>query len=135
MDEPSKTDQTRTHSRRGPIVLIVIVSAWLGLMMLTSPPREPAVVCDSDRVVDNDTLVMLSASWCGYCRRARNYFHAENIRYCEYDVETNAEGRRQYSALSVKLVPVLKIRGDTLFGFNRDEVQQTLMAHGLVEFD
>ena len=97
--------------------------------------RGPApLACGEDVAPDADTVIMLSASWCGYCRAARRWLQAEGIAHCEYDVETTREGQRRFAALPHRVVPVFEIRSDTLFGFNRTEIEQTLIAHGLAEF-
>ncbi len=76
---------------------------------------------------------MLSASWCRYCRSARAYLQDEGIVHCEYDVETTPEGRRQFAEMTVKMLPVLKIGEDILVGFSRAELEQALVANGLVD--
>ncbi len=116
-------------------MLAAIAVSWLGLVIWQGPETRSALVCGRDVTPGADTVVMLSASWCGYCRRARAYLHGAGIEHCEYDVETNAEGRRQFDALTVKVVPVIRIRDDVLFGFNRTEIEQSMMAHGLLPFE
>ena len=32
-------------------------------------------------------VVMYSTSWCGYCKKAKNYFEANKIAYIEKDIE------------------------------------------------
>lgn len=122
--------------RRAPwpwLVALALLAAlaarpWLG-------SRGPApLACGEDVAPDADTVIMLSASWCGYCRAARRWLQAEGIAHCEYDVETTREGQRRFAALPHRVVPVFEIRSDTLFGFNRTEIEQTLIAHGLAEF-
>ncbi|MGE0485128.1 MAG: glutaredoxin family protein [Gammaproteobacteria bacterium] len=97
--------------------------------------RGPApLACGKDVTPDADTVIVLTASWCGYCRAARRWLQAEGIAHCEYDIETTTEGRQGFAALPHRVVPVFLIRSDTLYGFNRTEVEQTLIAHGLAEF-
>lgn len=119
--------------RRWPWLLLVAVAGAFALRPLLQPATPAPLTCGRDVAPDDDTLVMLSASWCGYCRAARRWLQAEEIRYCEYDVETSQEGWRRYDALPVKVVPVFQLRSETLVGFNRDEIRQTLAAHGLAE--
>lgn len=126
------TEPTQTTGRRLPLLaLAVIVAAFIALNVVTSPEARVPVVCDRDLVPDGDTVVMLSASWCGYCRRARVFMQDEGIRHCEYDVETSAEGRRQFADMSLKVIPVIRVRDDTLVGFSKTELMQTLVAHDL----
>jgi mycoredoxin len=121
--------------RLGPGYIVgAAIFGWVAIVLLNSSAAREPVRCDSDLTPDRDTVVMLSASWCGYCRRARDYLHEQAIAHCEYDVETTAEGRRRFAAMPVKVIPVISIRGDTLIGFNRSEISQALIAHGLAGF-
>lgn len=112
-----------------------VLVAWLVVQRVLHAPAPAPVVCERDLEPTPNTVVMLSASWCGYCRRARAWLTEAAIEYCEYDVETNPVGRAQFAALRHKVVPVLKIRGDTLVGFNPTEISQALAAHGITAFD
>jgi glutaredoxin len=122
--------------KRGPLIgLGVILAAWIALNLSMSPSARPPVVCGSDVIPDAGTVVMLSASWCRYCRRARAYMQDEGIVHCEYDVETTPEGRRQFAEMTVKMIPVLKIGEDTLVGFSPDELEHALVANRLADLD
>jgi glutaredoxin len=119
--------------RRGQVptyVLVLVLGAWAMSMMLTN--RTPAPVrCERPLQPDADTVVMLSASWCSYCRAARRFLHAEQIKHCEYDIETDAEGQRRYAALPFKAIPVLSLGKETFVGFERARLEQALVAKGL----
>ena len=52
----------------------------------------------------------------------------------ESEPKTTDEGRRRFQEMTVRVVPVIRIGGDTLVGFNRTEIEQTLIAHGLRDF-
>ena len=111
-------------------VLVLVLGAWAMTMMLTQ--RTPAPVrCDRPLQPDANTVVMLSASWCGYCGAARRFLHKEQIKHCEYDIETDAEGRRRYAALPLKVVPILSLGKETFIGFEREQLEQALVAKGL----
>ena len=123
----------RADGARGRFAIALVV--LIAVVGLTWPrPAPQALRCGIDVEPNDDTIVMLSASWCGYCRRARAYLQARDIAHCEYDVEQTAEGRRRFAELPQRVVPVFEIRGERLFGFNRTEIEQTLIAHGLAEF-
>lgn len=128
-DKPAKTRP------KAAWMIVLVVVAVFAIRSLSRAPAGDPVVCDTELVPDTNTVVMLSASWCGYCRQARAYLQSNDINHCEYDVETTAKGRQKYAALPVQLVPVIRIKDEVLYGFSRDEVEQTLMAAGLLPFD
>ncbi|MEM7540390.1 MAG: glutaredoxin domain-containing protein [Pseudomonadota bacterium] len=107
-----------------PVALIV--GAWLLITQLGGSADLEPKVCEKDVMLDADTVVMLSASWCRYCRQARSYLHEENIRHCEYDVEKNAEGQRRYAALPQKMIPVIEVYGRRIYGFNETSLREAL---------
>jgi glutaredoxin len=126
-DDPRAGGRRRTASW----VLAAMAIAWLGLLQLTADDGRAPIACGADLAPDRDTLVMLSASWCGYCRRARDFLQESGIRHCEYDIETTAEGRRRFAALPLKIIPVLSVRDATVVGYDRDGILAMLAAHGL----
>ena len=63
-------------------------------------------------------VVMYSTSWCGYCRKARDYFAANDIAYKEHDIEASAAARRAYDKLGGKGVPVILVGNKRMNGFS-----------------
>ena len=62
-------------------------------------------------------VVLYSASWCGFCRRAKAYLAASGISYQEFDIDTE-DGRAAFAqAGGGKGVPVLIADGQRLQGF------------------
>jgi mycoredoxin len=110
--------------------LVLVMGAW-ALAMTLGHRSPPAVACDATQRPAADTVVMLSASWCGYCRAARRFLQDENIKHCEYDIESDAEGRRRFAAQSVKVIPILTLGEETFVGFEREQLVQALVAKGL----
>ncbi len=64
------------------------------------------------------SVVLYSAEWCGHCKRARAYFKERGIAFKEYDVETNARGRRDYKRMQANGVPVILVGRQRLNGFS-----------------
>ena len=114
--------------RLAPLLVIAVALYWT---VFRTEPSVDAVRCDVHTQADDVDVLMLSANWCPYCRRARRLFVEQSINYCEYDIESSAEGRRRYAKSGLGVIPIIHIDDETLVGFNRDEVLQTLAAHDL----
>jgi glutaredoxin len=68
-------------------------------------------------------VVMYSTAWCGYCRKARQYFRAKDILFTEYDVETTRKGRRDYAKLKGTGVPIIFVGNQRMQGFRAKRFQ------------
>jgi mycoredoxin len=117
--------------RRAGWLLLLVVVGFAAVTKLNGGGRVKPVFCDTERQPTSNTVVMLSASWCGYCAQARKLFVTRHIDYCEYDIETSPTGAARHQALGVRGVPVILIKNDTLLGFERDTVLRSIAAHGL----
>lgn len=71
------------------------------------------------------TVIMLSASWCGYCRQARTFFNAHDIAFTEIDVERtdHADIKRLYRQNGV---PVIFIGNEQVSGFDETRLRDLL---------
>jgi glutaredoxin len=70
---------------------------------------------------------MYSTSWCGYCRKAREYFRVRGIPLIEYDIEadpTAAERKRQID--THPSVPLVVINGQLIHGYAPAMYEQAL---------
>jgi glutaredoxin len=90
-----------------------------------SPSIEPL----SEAMASPGRVVMYSTSWCGHCKRARRYFQANGIGFDEYDVETSAKGKRDYSRLGAGGVPVILVGDQRLNGFSPAAFERVYGAH------
>ena len=86
--------------------------------------RPNNISSDSNSEADSKHVIMYATSWCGYCRKARNYFRANNIAFTEYDIEKNLRAKKQFDAFGKKGVPLILIadkhmRGFSVAGFKR----------------
>ena len=89
---------------------------------------SPAVEAVQDNFHSPSTIVLYSTAWCGYCRKAREYFRSKGIAYSEYDVETSDKGRRDYARLGARGVPVILVGGKRLNGFSPQAFEQLYAA-------
>jgi len=80
--------------------------------------------------VGESKVVLLSASWCGYCKRARSDFRAWGVQFRELDVETSDAGRRAYALIGQRVVPILLIGNRQLYGYSSATVRAALAEAG-----
>ncbi len=113
---------------RWPLVLLVGGFGWL---FAKPGANVEAVHCVSQQHANSVDVVMLSAEWCTYCRRARRLLVNEEISYCEHDIERSEMGRDLYQRSKAKVIPIIHIENDTLVGFSKTQILQTLASHDL----
>ena len=70
------------------------------------------------------SVVMYATSWCGYCRKAREYFKNKGIAYTEYDIEKNPSAKSRYDALGGNGVPLILVGENKLAGFSSQRFEQ-----------
>lgn len=82
---------------------------------------------DKPKLTNDATLKqvkMYATSWCGYCKKARMYFHQENISYIEYDIENDAQAKKEYDAFGGQGVPVIFVGQERMNGFNESRFNE-----------
>ncbi len=64
---------------------------------------------------------------CTYCKKAKNYFKENRIRFNEYDVSRDQRRADEMVRKSGQMgVPVIDINGRIIVGFNQPEVEKAL---------
>ena len=61
---------------------------------------------------------MYSTQWCGYCRKAREYFKDNKIRYKEKDIEKSSRAKKEYDRLKGSGVPLIMVGKNKIQGFD-----------------
>ena len=77
-----------------------------------------AIKVDTSKSVYNKKVVLFSASWCGYCKKAKAYFKENRIRFTEYDIEKSSKGKRLYAQMGATGVPVILVGNKRMNGFS-----------------
>ena len=72
----------------------------------------------------NEQVVMYSTEWCGYCKKARNYFRNKNIAFTEYDIEKDAAAKQAYDRIGGRGVPVILVGQRRMNGFSEAGFQK-----------
>ncbi len=73
---------------------------------------------DGSSTGERPTVIMYSTTWCGFCKKARRYFRANDIPFREYDVEKSSKGKRDYEKLGGRGVPIILVGDKRLNGFS-----------------
>ena len=80
-------------------------------------------------VVADANVEMFATSWCGYCKKAREFFAARGIAITEYDIETDAAAaQRKQEIFPSPGVPLVVINGKPIHGFAPHAYEQALRA-------
>jgi glutaredoxin len=94
------------------------------LSMQKSPPPEAPVPVMADANVE-----MFATRWCGYCKKAREFFQARGIAITEYDIEADATAaQRKQEIYPSPGVPLVVINGKPIQGFTPHAYEQALQA-------
>jgi len=71
-------------------------------------------------------VVMYGASWCGYCKKARQQFAQNNIEYVEWDVEKNPIAAARFKLLAATGYPLIYVGFERMTEFNKSKVNKAL---------
>lgn len=130
MSEPvSATPRRRLHPAW---IVLVPFALFIALREFRATPPADAVYCSEQTPPGATQVMMLSATWCRYCTKARNWLVSRGVSYCEYDIERSPTGAARYAAGSLKVIPQIFIADRVIVGFNEHELEQTLAAHDLL---
>ena len=94
-----------------------VLATFLATGVIATPAKAQAC--------REQTVIMLSASWCGFCRQARKFFGANDIEFTEVDVEKtdHADIQRLYRQNGV---PVIFIGREQVAGFDETRLRYLL---------
>ena len=126
---------TVPRSARRWLPLLILLVAFIALTQYVQGPSVEPVICNEKLGIKAADVVMLSASWCRYCRQARGWFVSEHVNYCEYDIEKTETGAALYQGRRFGAIPVIFIAGETRVGFDRADIESLLAANGLLAGD
>lgn len=104
-----------------------VYSLTCALMMILVTPASlyAAPEEQNDNKYSNyPDVTLYSASWCGICRRARDYFTANQIPFDEYDVESTQKGFDDFRLYRGRGVPLIFVGSQRMDGFSVARFQQ-----------
>lgn len=102
--------------------LVSALAEVMGSDAVTS--REERVLRTHFNYDDTPAIVMYGTSWCGACKKMRNYFEENNIKYKELDAEHEAED--EFRILKGGGYPLIYIGYRRIIGDNISLVEATM---------
>ena len=71
-------------------------------------------------------IILYSATWCPHCKRAKDFFKDNKIRFTNKDIEEKKNAEEMVRKSKQTGIPVLEICGKIIVGFDEDEVRREL---------
>jgi glutaredoxin-like YruB-family protein len=70
---------------------------------------------------------MYSTPTCTYCRKAKDWFRENRIKFTEYDISRDQRRADEMVRKSGQMgVPVIDVNGRVIVGFNQSEIERAL---------
>lgn len=89
--------------------------------------RPAAKARTPDRRESDHEVDLYTARWCSACKSAKNFFTSRNIRFTEYDVETDREAAQRMKQLTpARGVPFAVVNGRSIIGYAPREYEAAL---------
>lgn len=69
--------------------------------------------------VNTPTVEIYETSWCGYCKKAKNFFRSRGIKFTVYDIEKDPQAARRMKTMTKRrAVPFVVINGKGIQGYS-----------------
>ena len=90
-----------------------------------APSRPPPSEAELRAALSATPIVMYATSWCGVCRKARQFLSANGFKYREIDADQTPGGWDKVQQLGGrKAVPVIVVDGDVSVGLDTDRIMK-----------
>ena len=77
--------------------------------------------------VSAPTVEIYETGWCGYCKKAKNFFRSKGIKFKAYDIEKDKAAARRMMALTQRrAVPFVVINGHQIQGYSEQAYDKAL---------
>ena len=85
-------------------------------------------IAEEKRPYSSIKVIMYITSWCGYCRKAREYLQSLRVNLAEYDVEKNPSKEKEMLSKSggAKGVPLIDVEGIILRGYSPNAIKDAV---------
>lgn len=106
--------------------LLMVIAVLFGGLHLYA--NRHGSVHDPRRTTGDDGIVMLSATWCGYCTALRKDLDGMGVAYRELDID--GPGRDAFDAVGARGVPVLIVGQDIVYGYDPERARELIGSLG-----
>ena len=91
-------------------------------------PRPRDGITAGKRPYDSIKVTMYVTSWCGYCRKAREYLQSLRVDLVEYDVEKNPSRAKEMVSKSggSRGVPLIDVEGIIIRGYSPGAIKDAV---------
>jgi mycoredoxin len=113
-DSGTPAAPAKSRPARAAVVGIAAFALIFGAAVLVE--RALVYAYDPTRGNEAHNVIVLTTSWCGYCRSLRQHLAERNIPYTDLDVEHTTEGRYAYNSVRGRGVPITIVGSQVIRG-------------------
>jgi glutaredoxin len=93
-----------------------------------SSPNPKSKSAEEKRSYSNIDVILYLTSWCGYCRKAKEYLRSLNVNVIEYDIEKNPDKAKEMLSKTggSRGVPVIDVEGIIIRGYSQRAIEDAV---------
>jgi glutaredoxin len=91
-------------------------------------PQPKSGITEVKRPYSSIKVIMYITSWCGYCRKAREYLQSLRVNLVEYDIERDPSKEKEMLSKSggSKGVPLIDVEGIIIRGYSQSAIKDAV---------
>ena len=91
-------------------------------------PQPKSGITEEKRPYSSVKVIMYITSWCGYCRKAREYLRSLRVNLVEYDIEKDpSKGKEMLSKSGGSTgVPLIDVEGIIIRGYSQSAIKDAV---------
>lgn len=91
-------------------------------------PQPRSRITEEKRPYSSVKVIMYITSWCGYCRKAREYLQSLRVNLVEYDIEKDpSKGKEMLSKSGGSTgVPLIDVEGIIIRGYSQSAIKDAV---------
>ena len=109
------------------VVLIALYQNWAKIEAVLGPSlSKEQFAAAQNNSKSAGKVVLYGTSWCGYCKKTREFLVENNIVYTEFDSKSSDESRRCYDAINGIDEPVFEVNNSVIKGYAPEAILASL---------